>query len=35
VRFIPARDNRGAGSAMGRQINGVKEGEKIRVIVAD
>ena len=35
VRFIPAGDNRGAGSSMRQQTRDVKDGEKIRVIVAD
>lgn len=35
VRFIPAHENRGAGSAMGRQISGLRDGEKVRVIVTD
>jgi len=35
VRFIPRRDNRGAGSSMSHQSRDLKDGEKIRVIVAD
>lgn len=35
VRFIPAGDNRGAGSSMRQQTRDVKDGEKIRVLVAD
>jgi hypothetical protein len=35
VRFIPRKDNRGAGSSMSHQTRDLNDGEKIRVIVAD
>ena len=35
VRFIPAGDNRGAGSSMRQQTRDVRDGEKIRIVVAD
>ncbi len=35
VRFIPRQDNRGAGSSMSHQTRDLKDGDKIRVIVAD
>lgn len=35
VRFIPAGDNRGAGSSMRQQIREVQDGEKIRVLVVE
>lgn len=35
VRFIPRGDNRGAGSSMSHQTRDLKDGDKIRVIVAD
>lgn len=35
VRFIPAGDNRGAGSSMRQQTRDVADGQKIRVLVTD
>lgn len=35
VKFIPSGDNRGAGSSMRQQTRDVKDGQKIRVLVAD
>jgi hypothetical protein len=35
VRFIPAGDNRGAGSTMRQQTKDVADGQKIRVLVTD
>lgn len=35
VRFIPRSDNRGAGSSMSHQTRDLKDGDKVRVIVAD
>jgi hypothetical protein len=35
VRFIDAHDNRGAGSSLRAQTNDLKDGAKVRVIVAE
>lgn len=35
VRFIPRKDNRGAGSSMSHQTRDLKDGDKIRIILAD
>lgn len=35
VRFIPAGDNRGAGSSIRQQTRDVADGQKIRVLVTD
>lgn len=35
VRSINRGDNRGAGASMGRQLDGVKDGEKVRIKVID